>query len=176
MHAQESRVNQRRCDWVRLVIMHVRWEKFTRSTLIWSLNLFFFLHIINILLHHSTSAMRATLELVKIWTEALVPVCNHSQSHASQELKWLMQHAKQVAHIQEQQLKATNASNIVAGQRGRGTLSPYEIELLQSYVDQRVKTRKPLQYILGTQPFMDLEILTRPPTLIPRCQRRLLRI
>lgn len=120
--------------------------------------------------------MRATLELVKTWTEALVPVCNHSQSHASQELKWLMQHAKQVAHIQEQKLKATNASNIVAGQRGRGTLSPYEIELLQSYVDQRVKTRKPLQYILGTQPFMDLEILTRPPTLIPRYQRRLRRI
>ncbi|KAI9238698.1 MAG: S-adenosyl-L-methionine-dependent methyltransferase [Podila humilis] len=112
--------------------------------------------------------MRATLELIKTWTEALVPVCNHSQSHASQELKWLMQHAKQVALIQEQQLKATNASNIVAGQRGRGTLSPYEIELLQGYVDQRVKTRKPLQYILGTQPFMDLEILTRPPTLIPR--------
>ncbi|KAG0334172.1 hypothetical protein BG000_008572 [Podila horticola] len=116
--------------------------------------------------------MRATLKLVKIWTEALVPVCNHSQSHASQELKWLMQHAKQVAHIQEQQLKAKTASsfspNIIAGQRGRGTLSPQEIELLQGYVDQRVKTRKPLQYILGTQPFMDLEILTRPPTLIPR--------
>ncbi|KAG0040654.1 hypothetical protein BGZ82_000075 [Podila clonocystis] len=116
--------------------------------------------------------MRATLELVKTWTEALVPVCNHSQSHASQELKWLMQHARQVAHIQEQQLKAKAASsfspNIIAGQRGRGTLSPQEIELLQGYVDQRVKTRKPLQYILGTQPFMDLEILTRPPTLIPR--------
>ncbi|KAF9333237.1 hypothetical protein BG006_003874 [Podila minutissima] len=116
--------------------------------------------------------MRTTLELVKIWTEALVPVCNHSQSHASQELKWLMQHAKQVAHIQEQQLKAKAASsyspNIIAGQRGRGTLSPHEIELLQGYVDQRVKSRKPLQYILGTQPFMDLEILTRPPTLIPR--------
>ncbi|KAG0353463.1 hypothetical protein BG005_007252 [Podila minutissima] len=116
--------------------------------------------------------MRKTLELVKLWTEALVPVCNHSQSHASQELKWLMQHAKQVAHIQEQQLKAKAASsyspNIIAGQRGRGTLSPHEIELLQGYVDQRVKSRKPLQYILGTQPFMDLEILTRPPTLIPR--------
>ncbi|KAF9356215.1 hypothetical protein BGX34_010030 [Mortierella sp. NVP85] len=42
------------------------------------------------------------------------------------------------------------------------------IGIMQQYVDQRVKDRKPLQYILGSQPFMDLEILTRPPVLIPR--------
>ncbi|RKP12118.1 S-adenosyl-L-methionine-dependent methyltransferase [Piptocephalis cylindrospora] len=33
---------------------------------------------------------------------------------------------------------------------------------------ERARLRKPLQYILGTQPFGDLELLTRPPTLIPR--------
>ncbi|KAJ1975501.1 hypothetical protein H4R35_003118 [Dimargaris xerosporica] len=33
---------------------------------------------------------------------------------------------------------------------------------------ERLHHHKPLQYILGTQPFGDLDILTRPPTLIPR--------
>ncbi|KAI9028846.1 S-adenosyl-L-methionine-dependent methyltransferase, partial [Phycomyces nitens] len=38
-------------------------------------------------------------------------------------------------------------------------------------MNEHVKERannKPLQYILGTQPFCDLEIVTRPPVLIPR--------
>ncbi|KAJ1985265.1 hypothetical protein H4R34_000085 [Dimargaris verticillata] len=33
---------------------------------------------------------------------------------------------------------------------------------------ERIHHHKPLQYILGTQPFGALDILTRPPTLIPR--------
>ncbi|GJJ70609.1 hypothetical protein EMPS_02958 [Entomortierella parvispora] len=47
-------------------------------------------------------------------------------------------------------------------------MSEAEIDLMQDYINQRVHHRKPLQYILGTQPFLDLEILVRPPTLIPR--------
>ncbi|KAF9296701.1 hypothetical protein BGZ88_012060 [Linnemannia elongata] len=108
--------------------------------------------------------MRPTTELVRIWTEALVPVCNNSKSHASQELKWLLQHAK---HQSRASLTA-RSSGAAAGGGSRESLSEKEVELMQGYVDERVKTRKPLQYILGTQPFMDLEILTRPPTLIPR--------
>ncbi|KAF9154227.1 hypothetical protein BG015_001481 [Linnemannia schmuckeri] len=107
--------------------------------------------------------MRPTTELVRIWTEALVPVCNNSKSHASQELKWLLQHAK------HQSRPSLAAGSVATGGGGKGgSLSEKEVELMQGYVDERVKTRKPLQYILGTQPFMDLEILTRPPTLIPR--------
>lgn len=33
---------------------------------------------------------------------------------------------------------------------------------------QRVNTSKPLQYIIGTQPFGEIEIKCRPPVLIPR--------
>ncbi|KAF9436320.1 hypothetical protein BGZ76_004281 [Entomortierella beljakovae] len=124
--------------------------------------------------------MRHAKELIRIWTEALVPVCNNSKDHASQEVKWLLQHAKEQAKL----LANSQGSNSQSpGQNGRmGNLDPVEdrvsrgsseltsrvTELMQSYVDQRVDTRKPLQYILGTQPFMDLEIITRPPTLIPR--------
>ncbi|KAI8594453.1 S-adenosyl-L-methionine-dependent methyltransferase [Dissophora ornata] len=128
--------------------------------------------------------MRArTTELIRIWTEALVPVCNHSKSHASQELKWLLQHAKEQQHLnlKDHHNQLTGGGGGGGGQsvdssktgmnhnKARGQqLSEEEVMLMQSYVDQRVKTRKPLQYILGTQPFMDLEILTRSPTLIPR--------
>ncbi|KAF9908038.1 hypothetical protein EC991_010282 [Linnemannia zychae] len=96
---------------------------------------------------------------------ALIPVCNNSKSHASQELKWLLQHAKQQSLLASQEHARSSSSPSVSA---AGSLSEREIELMQGYVDERVKTRKPLQYILGTQPFMDLEILTRPPTLIPR--------
>ncbi|KAF9586304.1 GTPase of the mitochondrial inner membrane that associates with the large ribosomal subunit [Lunasporangiospora selenospora] len=119
--------------------------------------------------------MRRTAELIKAWTEALVPVCNHSQSHAAQELKWLLQHAKLEAR--KSIAAAPSETSFPTTRRpttqqssttGSSELSEKEVTLLQSYVDQRVKFRKPLQYILGTQPFMELEILTRPPTLIPR--------
>lgn len=40
--------------------------------------------------------------------------------------------------------------------------------LLDRYVRDCVHRHKPIQYILGTQPFGDLDIVTKPPTLIPR--------
>ncbi|KAF9357074.1 hypothetical protein BGX26_004283 [Mortierella sp. AD094] len=117
--------------------------------------------------------MSPTTELIRIWTEALVPVCNQSRSHASQEVKWLLQHARRQARIVDgntrTESRSVNSSGIDMRRVSRaGGLSDVEASLMQDYVDQRVKARKPLQYILGTQPFMDLEILTRPPTLIPR--------
>lgn len=89
--------------------------------------------------------MRPTTELVRIWTEALVPVCNNSKSHASQELKWLLQHAK---HQSRASLAARSAGATVGG-GGKDGLSEKEVELMQGYVDERVRARKPLQYILG---------------------------
>ncbi|KAG0311429.1 hypothetical protein BGZ99_010169 [Dissophora globulifera] len=114
--------------------------------------------------------MRAATELIKIWTEALVPVCNHSRSHAGQELKWLMQHAREQARLSLRVDHHSNndSSSSTTKRSGTVSLSEREVALMESYIDQRVQGRKPLQYILGTQPFMDLEILTRPPTLIPR--------
>ncbi|KAG0204108.1 hypothetical protein BGX28_003869 [Mortierella sp. GBA30] len=117
---------------------------------------------------------RAAKELIRTWTEALVPVCNNSRSHADQEVKWLLLHSKQQSYrcVRQSDLHAASSSsrdgNGAESMQNGGGLSSMEIQLMQSYVDQRVKARKPLQYIIGTQPFMDLEILVRPPTLIPR--------
>ncbi|KAJ3029337.1 UNVERIFIED_CONTAM: hypothetical protein HDU68_012492 [Siphonaria sp. JEL0065] len=50
-------------------------------------------------------------------------------------------------------------------------LAPLPIEShrkLETWTTQRAQSHKPLQYILGTQPFADLDIKLRPPTLIPR--------
>jgi len=83
--------------------------------------------------------MRAKAELVKNWTSALVSVCNHNQSHAAQEVKWLLQHAK------EQTARLGMKSSAVK----TDYMSEAEIGLMQNYIHQRVHDRKPLQYILG---------------------------
>ena len=47
-------------------------------------------------------------------------------------------------------------------------LSTAQQELLDKFVTQRVDEKKPLQYILGSVPFCNLDILVEPPILIPR--------
>ncbi|MCK4264761.1 peptide chain release factor N(5)-glutamine methyltransferase [Candidatus Babeliales bacterium] len=39
---------------------------------------------------------------------------------------------------------------------------------LNEWIEQRTENNKPIQYILGTVPFCGLEILIKPPVLIPR--------
>lgn len=43
-----------------------------------------------------------------------------------------------------------------------------ELETLDNWVKKQVEDKEPLQYILGTVPFDDIEILVEAPTLIPR--------
>ena len=46
---------------------------------------------------------------------------------------------------------------------------PHEAhQQVQMWIDQIVHGHKPVQYILGSVPFLDLEILVQPPILIPR--------
>lgn len=47
-------------------------------------------------------------------------------------------------------------------------LSPEQHVQLEQWITQRVKQKKPLQYILGSVPFCGLTIRVRPPILIPR--------
>lgn len=47
-------------------------------------------------------------------------------------------------------------------------LSAAQEEQLNQWLDELIKQHKPLQYILGSVPFNDLEILVEPPILIPR--------
>jgi methylase of polypeptide subunit release factors len=80
---------------------------------------------------------------------ALLPPCRDLQA-ARAELRWLREHA-------ERRAKA---------RRARG-----DILAKGSYLRQLVRERasgRPLQYILGTEFFGDLEIQCRPGVLIPR--------
>ncbi len=47
-------------------------------------------------------------------------------------------------------------------------LSHEQQEQLDEWIHQIVEEKKPLQYILGSVPFADCDILVQPPTLIPR--------
>jgi release factor glutamine methyltransferase len=47
-------------------------------------------------------------------------------------------------------------------------LSPEQQQKIDRWLEYLVQDKMPLQYVLGTVPFADLEILVEPPTLIPR--------
>lgn len=76
----------------------------------------------------------------------LLPVCRDLAS-ARNEVRWLKEHAKQEAF-----------------KRCEGTL---ERKLLSDLISRRA-SGQPLQYIIGSEYFGDLEIKCRPGVLIPR--------
>ncbi len=47
-------------------------------------------------------------------------------------------------------------------------LSSEQLQTLEQWLHQLITEKKPLQYILGTVPFGQLEIIVEPPVLIPR--------
>lgn len=75
----------------------------------------------------------------------LIPICRDVHS-ARNELRWLREHAKA---------------------RAIGFNSPQWMQQYRRLVAERA-TGKPLQYVLGTQPFGELEILCERGVLIPR--------
>ncbi|RIA97718.1 S-adenosyl-L-methionine-dependent methyltransferase, partial [Glomus cerebriforme] len=85
----------------------------------------------------------------------LLSVNGNNINQAKQELKWLTQHVLQKTRKNSFLLKEKN-------------LNDFEKNLLNELINERVEKSKPLQYILGTQPFCDLEIITESPVLIPR--------
>ncbi|CAG8603681.1 7628_t:CDS:2 [Cetraspora pellucida] len=86
-------------------------------------------------------------------------------NQAQQELKWLTIYVLQ--QTKNPILNKLNTSIISINEIIKN-LNDKEKLLLSKYVNERVDKSKPLQYILGTQPFCDLEIITKPPVLIPR--------
>ncbi|KAI8611047.1 S-adenosyl-L-methionine-dependent methyltransferase [Chytriomyces sp. MP71] len=60
----------------------------------------------------------------------------------------------------KQKLKMVSDSVLLLSERQR--------RVLESWVSLRAEKQKPLQYILGTLPFAGLDLIVRPPTLIPR--------
>ncbi|CDS07271.1 hypothetical protein LRAMOSA01220 [Lichtheimia ramosa] len=78
------------------------------------------------------------------WIRRLLPTCEQNVSLARRHLQWIKEKATD---------QATGAIAIPA---------------VNSAIRDRVLFDKPLQYVLGTQPFGELDIVTRPPVLIPR--------
>lgn len=78
------------------------------------------------------------------WIRRLLPTCEHNVSLARRHLQWIKEKA------------SDQATGAVA------------IPVVNAAIRDRVLFDKPLQYVLGTQPFGELDIVTRPPVLIPR--------
>ncbi len=47
-------------------------------------------------------------------------------------------------------------------------LSMQDLQILQGWIDAITQEHKPIQYIIGSVPFIDTEILVEPPVVIPR--------
>ncbi|CAG8815932.1 29738_t:CDS:2, partial [Racocetra persica] len=95
----------------------------------------------------------------------LLTKTSNDLNQAQQELKWLT-----IYVLQQTKNPILNKlkTSIISTNEIIKNLNNNEKLLLSKYVNERVEKSKPLQYILGTQPFCDLEIITKPPVLIPR--------
>jgi release factor glutamine methyltransferase len=81
--------------------------------------------------------------------------CCSSALAATQEAWWLL----------EKVTKQTKAQLLLAND---ATLTHEQSSQLQSWLNERIRNKKPLAYILGSVPFCDLDIIVQPPILIPR--------
>ncbi|KAG9296564.1 hypothetical protein G9A89_015156 [Geosiphon pyriformis] len=118
--------------------------------------------------HSSTSLTESNKIKLHELTQILLPICNNSLPDVQQELKWLSLHVVNNLRGGQDRSKHENyqeANNMIEAWERMGEHEKY---VLNELVKQRAQQFKPLQYILGTQPFCNLDIVTRPPVLIPR--------
>ncbi len=81
--------------------------------------------------------------------------CCKDKINAEQEAWWLVE-------------KLTTKSKTWLLTNPRISLSASEQTQLNQWITDRIQHNKPLAYILGSVPFCDIEILVKPPILIPR--------
>ncbi|KAI9136294.1 S-adenosyl-L-methionine-dependent methyltransferase [Paraphysoderma sedebokerense] len=86
-----------------------------------------------------------------------------SPQHAHTELKWILTHIVTPWPSSPPQKRYTSPTPT----RNIPPLSPSQTTNLIQYIDQRSRGI-PLAYVLGTQPFAGLDIIVKPPILIPR--------
>ncbi|KAI2629059.1 S-adenosyl-L-methionine-dependent methyltransferase [Hypomontagnella submonticulosa] len=89
---------------------------------------------------------------------ALLPACRDLGS-ARNELRWIREHVADIT------ASRSRVRTVGALRNGEGTLHE---EALLNRLCRRRGAGVPLQYVLGSQPFGDLEIKCRPGVLIPR--------
>jgi HemK-like putative methylase len=90
----------------------------------------------------------------------LLRECRDTRS-AQNELRWLIEHAIALQLLPQNRKQRKVLTNISSAPEWRTTL--------RKLVERRAKG-EPLQYILGTQPFGDLDILCKRGVLIPRSE------
>ena len=64
--------------------------------------------------------------------------------------------------------KITNMSHIELITHSSSLLTEQQQKTLDTFLHEHIVDHKPLQYLIGSVPFLDLEIRVRPPILIPR--------
>ncbi|KAL1923055.1 uncharacterized protein VTP21DRAFT_9431 [Calcarisporiella thermophila] len=90
---------------------------------------------------------RSAVTVTEFLAHRLLPAVDGNLTQARTELRWLREHFNKTTKDQSSWCRSTQ---------------------LKSWIEDRVIRHKPLQYILGTQPFGRLDILVHPPVLIPR--------
>ncbi|MBD3273585.1 peptide chain release factor N(5)-glutamine methyltransferase [Candidatus Dependentiae bacterium] len=87
-------------------------------------------------------------------TKQILPACK-SKHEAEQQAKWLLEELtqKKYAHLVAQK---------------EFSLNEKQEKKLNEWINLRVNEKKPIQYIIGYIPFLNLKIKTKPPILIPR--------
>lgn len=98
--------------------------------------------------------MNPSITLVNELTHKLI-ACTHDEMEAQQEAWWILQFVT----------KQREADLLF---ESKYPLNQAQQEQLASIITRRVEHHEPLQYIIGTVPFLDLDLLVRPPVLIPR--------
>ena len=107
--------------------------------------------LIMLLRHASSLAVRTAIQnAVAALHKAKVP-----EAQASAE--WLLAHA----------LGESDRSSVTRAIATKGVLDTEQQSKFSAFVERRLK-REPVQYIVGTWAFHDVELELEPPTLIPR--------
>ncbi len=92
------------------------------------------------------------IQALNHYAQALSAIYDDRQ-HAIRIIWWLLQ-------------KATNSTQ--AELITTSILSDHVLKQVDGWINEIIYEHKPVQYILGTVPFLNLELIVRPPVLIPR--------
>jgi release factor glutamine methyltransferase len=77
-------------------------------------------------------------------------------------------HEQSIRHAWDLIEKLMNQTRVALIAQEKIILTQHQEQLLQHWIEAITKQHMPIQYILGSVPFDDVEILIRPPILIPR--------
>ncbi|KAJ3145877.1 hypothetical protein HDU86_000604 [Geranomyces michiganensis] len=138
----------------------------------------------------SSSASSSAPPLYSSLVTRLLPAAQNDAPQAARELRWMVEtllsrRQNPAAHRflrphhhhhnnNNNSNKSTTPSvsfslpSAAATAAALPTLTPTELARLSSWISRRVHTHTPLQYLLATLPFCNLDLRVRKPTLIPR--------